>query len=169
MKMSNLALKLKALKLQLHEDLIVHLVLITLPVHFGQFKVSYNTQIDGQIVPRWAYISLCAGGREAEEREDRKCSLGYTSFQNKLIEGPFVLLSVVTLFDLLKVWRERDQNDHQFRSETRHLNDGLLYPIIVITYWNELGHSSTCLNFIILSKELLHSFEKLLGAFAFSN
>jgi hypothetical protein len=50
--MSNLALKLKALKLQLHEDLIVHLILITLPVHFGQFKVSYNTQIDGQIVPR---------------------------------------------------------------------------------------------------------------------
>ena len=44
LEMSNLASKLKALKLELPEDLIVHLVLISLPPHFGQFKVSYNTQ-----------------------------------------------------------------------------------------------------------------------------
>eukprot|EP00256_Glycine_max_P058075 XP_014626065.1 uncharacterized protein LOC106796934 [Glycine max] len=43
MEMSNLASKLKALKLELGEDLLVHLVLISLPAHFGQFKVSYNT------------------------------------------------------------------------------------------------------------------------------
>jgi len=43
MEMSNLALKLKSLKLELGEDLLVHLVLISLPAHFGQFKVSYNT------------------------------------------------------------------------------------------------------------------------------
>ena len=43
MEMSHLASKLKALKLELSEDLLVHLVLISLPVHFGQFKVSYNT------------------------------------------------------------------------------------------------------------------------------
>ncbi|RDX66954.1 hypothetical protein CR513_54224, partial [Mucuna pruriens] len=36
--------KLKSLKLELGEDLIVHLVLISLPTHLGQFKVSYNTQ-----------------------------------------------------------------------------------------------------------------------------
>lgn len=44
MEMSNLTSKLKALKLELPEDLIVHLVLISLPAYFGQFKVSYNTQ-----------------------------------------------------------------------------------------------------------------------------
>ena len=41
--MSNLASKLKALKLEFGEDLFVQLVLISLPAHFGQFKVSYNT------------------------------------------------------------------------------------------------------------------------------
>ncbi|XP_014633291.1 uncharacterized protein LOC114406614 [Glycine soja] len=46
MEMSNLASKLKALKLELGEDSLVHLVLISLPAHFGQFKVSYNTQKD---------------------------------------------------------------------------------------------------------------------------
>ena len=43
MEMSNLASKLKSLKLELGEDLLVHLVLISLPTYFGQFKVSYNT------------------------------------------------------------------------------------------------------------------------------
>ncbi|CAD5189110.1 unnamed protein product, partial [Musa acuminata subsp. malaccensis] len=38
MEMSNLASKLKALKLSLSEDLLVHLVLISLPVQFNQFK-----------------------------------------------------------------------------------------------------------------------------------
>ncbi|RDY08212.1 hypothetical protein CR513_07580, partial [Mucuna pruriens] len=33
--MSNLAIKLKSLKLELGEDLVVHLVLISLPTHFG--------------------------------------------------------------------------------------------------------------------------------------
>ncbi|XP_028189394.1 uncharacterized protein LOC114375743 [Glycine soja] len=46
MEMSNLASKLKSLKLEHGEDLLVHLVLISLPAHFGQFKVSYNTQKD---------------------------------------------------------------------------------------------------------------------------
>ncbi|XP_020225300.1 uncharacterized protein LOC109807187 [Cajanus cajan] len=38
MKISNLASKLKALKLELSDDLLMHLVLISLPTHFGQFK-----------------------------------------------------------------------------------------------------------------------------------
>jgi len=46
MKMSHLASKLKALKLELSEDLLLHLILISLPAHFGQFKVSYNTLKD---------------------------------------------------------------------------------------------------------------------------
>ncbi|RDX66209.1 hypothetical protein CR513_55043, partial [Mucuna pruriens] len=39
MEMSNLAAKLKSLKLELGEDLIVHLILISLPTHFGYFNV----------------------------------------------------------------------------------------------------------------------------------
>jgi len=46
MEMSHLSSKLKALKLELFEDLLVHLILISLPAHFGQFKVSYNTLKD---------------------------------------------------------------------------------------------------------------------------
>jgi hypothetical protein len=61
--MSNLVSKLKALKLQLHEDLIVHLVLITLRVHFGQFKVSYNTQID-----KWSLNELISPFVYEEDR-----------------------------------------------------------------------------------------------------
>ena len=44
MKMSNLVSKLIALKLELGEDLLVHLTLISFLVYFGKFKLSYNTQ-----------------------------------------------------------------------------------------------------------------------------
>ncbi|XP_014627297.1 uncharacterized protein [Glycine max] len=42
MGMSNIASKLRALKLELSEDLLIHLVLISLPTQFSQFKISYN-------------------------------------------------------------------------------------------------------------------------------
>ena len=41
--MSNLVTRLKALKLELSEDILVHLVLISLPTQFSPFKISYNT------------------------------------------------------------------------------------------------------------------------------
>ena len=44
MEMSNLVTRLKALKLELLEDILVHLVLISLPTQFNPFKISYNTQ-----------------------------------------------------------------------------------------------------------------------------
>ncbi|KAI9157783.1 hypothetical protein LWI28_027996 [Acer negundo] len=44
MEMSHIASKLKALKLELSDDLLVHLVLISLSAQYGQFKVSYNYQ-----------------------------------------------------------------------------------------------------------------------------
>ena len=44
MEMSHTASKLKALKLELSEDLLVHLVLISLSTQYSQFKVSYNCQ-----------------------------------------------------------------------------------------------------------------------------
>ena len=63
MEMSDLASKLKALKLELGEDLLVHLVLISLPTHFGQFKVSYNTQKD-----KWSLNELISHCVKEEER-----------------------------------------------------------------------------------------------------
>ena len=49
MEMSHIASKLKALTLALSKDLLIHLVLISLPPQFSQFKVSYNCQ-KGEIV-----------------------------------------------------------------------------------------------------------------------
>ena len=44
MEMSHLASKLKALKLELSDDLLIHLVLISLPTQCNQLKVSCNYQ-----------------------------------------------------------------------------------------------------------------------------
>ncbi|XP_068639328.1 uncharacterized protein [Aristolochia californica] len=66
MEMSHLASKLKSLKLELSEDLFVHLVLISLPTHFGQFKVSYNTKKD-----KWSLNELISHCVQEEERQQR--------------------------------------------------------------------------------------------------
>ncbi|XP_057719896.1 uncharacterized protein LOC130934334 [Arachis stenosperma] len=63
MKMSHLASKLKALKLELSEDLLVHFILISLPAHFMQFKVSYNTLKD-----TWSLNELISHCVQEEER-----------------------------------------------------------------------------------------------------
>jgi transposase InsO family protein len=81
MEMSNLASKLKALKLELPEDLLVHLVLISLPAHFRQFKVSYNTQKD-----KWTLnelISHCVQEEERLKREKIESAHLATSSHNK--------------------------------------------------------------------------------------
>ena len=67
MEMFNLTSKLKALKLELGEDLLVQLVLISLPAHFGQFKVSYNTQKD-----KWSLNELISHCVQEEERLQRE-------------------------------------------------------------------------------------------------
>ncbi|XP_025981730.1 uncharacterized protein [Glycine max] len=66
MEMSNLASKLKALKLELGEDMFLHLILISLPAHFGQFKVSYNTQKE-----KWSLNELISHCVQKEERLQR--------------------------------------------------------------------------------------------------
>ena len=43
MEMFNLVTRLKALKLKLSKDMLVHLVLISLPTQFSPFKINYNT------------------------------------------------------------------------------------------------------------------------------
>ena len=62
MEMSNLVTRLKALKLELLEDILVHLVLISLPTQFSSFKISYNTQKE-----KWTLNELIAQCVQEEE------------------------------------------------------------------------------------------------------
>ncbi|XP_020682407.1 uncharacterized protein LOC110099552 [Dendrobium catenatum] len=55
MKMFNLVTRLRALKLELSDDILVHLVLISLPAQFCPFKITYNTQ-----KKKWALNELIA-------------------------------------------------------------------------------------------------------------
>ena len=77
MEMSHLASKLRAHKLDIFEDLLVHLVLISLPTQFSQFKVSYNFQKE-----TWSLNELISHCVQEEERftharKDRKCSFDW--------------------------------------------------------------------------------------------
>ncbi|XP_027077165.1 uncharacterized protein [Coffea arabica] len=63
MEMSHLTSKLNALKLKLSEELLVHLILISLPTQFSQFKVSYNCQKE-----TWSLNELISHCVEEEER-----------------------------------------------------------------------------------------------------
>ena len=63
MEMSHFASKLRAHKLDLFEDLLVHLVLISLPTQFSQFKVSYNCQ-----KKTWSLNELISHCVQEEER-----------------------------------------------------------------------------------------------------
>ena len=65
--MSYLISKLKALKLELSKDLLVHLVLISLPTQFSKFKVSYNCQKDSQYLNE--LISHCVQEKERIKRD----------------------------------------------------------------------------------------------------
>ena len=82
MEMSNLTSKLKALKLELGKNLLVHLVLISLPAHFGQCKATYNTQKD-----KWSLNELISHCVQEEERLQRDRSesahLSSTSLNKK--------------------------------------------------------------------------------------
>lgn len=62
MEISHPTSKLKALKLELCDGLLVHLVLVYLSTQFNQFKVSYNCQKD-----KWnlnEFISYCVQEEE---------------------------------------------------------------------------------------------------------
>ncbi|RVW67678.1 Retrovirus-related Pol polyprotein from transposon TNT 1-94 [Vitis vinifera] len=69
MEMSNLVTRLKALKLELSEDILVHLVLISLPTQFSPFKISYNTQKEkwtlNELIAQWIWY-------QQEKKEDNK-------------------------------------------------------------------------------------------------
>ncbi|XP_039126655.1 uncharacterized protein LOC120262825 [Dioscorea cayenensis subsp. rotundata] len=61
--MFHLAGKLKGLKIELPEDVLVHLVLISLPPRFSQFEVSYNCQKD-----KWTLNELISHLVQEEDR-----------------------------------------------------------------------------------------------------
>ncbi|KAF1867862.1 hypothetical protein Lal_00012758 [Lupinus albus] len=63
MGMSNIVSKLKALKLEMSEDLLIHLVLISLPAQFSKFKISYNCQKE-----KWTLNELISFCVQEEER-----------------------------------------------------------------------------------------------------
>ena len=63
MGMSNIASKLRALKLELSKELLIHLVLISLPSQFSQFKISYNCQKE-----KWSLNELISYYVQEEER-----------------------------------------------------------------------------------------------------
>ncbi|CAM8883112.1 unnamed protein product [Rhodiola kirilowii] len=62
MEISQLASKLKALKLELSENLLVHLVLISLPSEYSQCRNSYNYQRE-----KWSLNELISFRMEEEE------------------------------------------------------------------------------------------------------
>ena len=63
MEMFNLVTRLKALKLELSKDKLVHLVLISLPIQFSPFKISYNRQKE-----KWTPSELIAQCVQEDER-----------------------------------------------------------------------------------------------------
>ncbi|KAL1569026.1 hypothetical protein AAHA92_00559 [Salvia divinorum] len=63
MQMSHVASNLRAHKLEVPEDLLVHLVLLSLPTQFSQFKVSYNCQKE-----KWSLNELISCCVQEEER-----------------------------------------------------------------------------------------------------
>lgn len=81
MELSHIASKLKALKLELSENLLVHLVLISLPAQFSQFKVSYNCQKE-----KWSLnelISFCVQEEERLKQEKTESAHLATSSKSK--------------------------------------------------------------------------------------
>ena len=67
MQMPHISSKLKALKLEMSENLLVYFVFISLPAQYNQFKVSYNTQKD-----KWALNELISHSVQEEERLKRE-------------------------------------------------------------------------------------------------
>ncbi|GMI75254.1 hypothetical protein HRI_004508700 [Hibiscus trionum] len=66
MEMFHIASKLKALKIELSEDLLVLMVLVSLPAQFSQFKISYNCQKE-----KWTLNELISHCVQEEDRLKR--------------------------------------------------------------------------------------------------
>lgn len=67
MEMSSLAVRLRTLKLEISEDLLVHFVLKSLPAQYSQLEVCYNTQNDKWTL--YELISFCVAEEERLQQE----------------------------------------------------------------------------------------------------
>ncbi|XP_074562633.1 uncharacterized protein LOC141819180 [Curcuma longa] len=95
MEMSHFASRLKALNLELSDDMLVHLVFISLPNQFSQLQISYNCQKE-----KWTLNKLISYCVQEEERlkQDKAESAHLTSTtkdegkkrRNEVIKAPYV-------------------------------------------------------------------------------
>ena len=77
MKMSNLVSKLKALKLKLSKEILVHFILISLPPQYNPFKINYNAQRK-----KWSLTKLISHCVQKEERlKQEKTESAHLAFQ----------------------------------------------------------------------------------------
>ncbi|XP_017621152.1 uncharacterized protein LOC108465334 [Gossypium arboreum] len=95
MEMFHVALRLKALKIELFEELPVFMVLVSLPAQFNQFKISYNSQKE-----KWTLNKLISHCVQEEERlkHDKSKSAHLANapkdkgtkrkYHNEVIKGP---------------------------------------------------------------------------------
>ncbi|CAA6675821.1 unnamed protein product [Spirodela intermedia] len=82
LEISHLASKLKLLKLELSEDLVIHLILISLTTPFSQFKMNYNCRRD-----KWSLDELISHCVQEKKRlkQDRHESAHLTmTSKNKI-------------------------------------------------------------------------------------
>ncbi|RDX82054.1 hypothetical protein CR513_37206, partial [Mucuna pruriens] len=102
MEMSNLASKLKSLELELGEDLLVYLVLVSLFAYFAQFKVSYNTQKE-----KWSLnelISHCVQREEGLQRDKTENVHFASTSQNKKRKNLKGVVETLCTVPTLKKW-----------------------------------------------------------------
>ena len=78
---SHHAFKLKVLKLDLFEDILMHLVLISLSTQFSQFKESYNCQKETQSLNE--FISHYVQEEERLKQENTESAYLTSTFKNK--------------------------------------------------------------------------------------
>ncbi|XP_042404933.1 uncharacterized protein LOC121995193 [Zingiber officinale] len=95
MEMSHLASKLKVLNVELSDDMLVHLVLISLPNQFSQFQINYNCQREKLTLNE--LISYCV--QEEERLKQIKVESAYLAStpkdkgnkrKNETTKGPYV-------------------------------------------------------------------------------
>ncbi|RDX96989.1 hypothetical protein CR513_20292, partial [Mucuna pruriens] len=112
--MSNLAAKFKLLKLELGEDLIVHLVLISLPAHFEQFK-SFKAKVELQLGKKIKAIKSDHDG-EYYGRYDRS---GEQRFRRCGIVQQYTMPGKPSMNDVF----EKEENIRNIDFEKESIND----------------------------------------------
>ena len=119
MEMSHLASKLRAHKLDISEDFLVHLVLISLPIQFSQCKVSYNCQKETwslnelishcvqeeEMLKQEKIESAHLTGTSKDKRKKRKkdkeaAEVPYKKKQHKKKKKRLMIVSSVELWDI---------------------------------------------------------------------